>query len=651
MSKCHVRELSEVYAALFRDATYAYPTLRTEFEMDLARLLSLVEHRGLPVFLVDLPAVGKHLDRCLSGGQYNLSGLPLTKRFSGRVVIPKFLRGLYLLVFHETGRLKDDYDVQAVFFLRQILFAAKKATVQCSQKNIENEVLEFYLVDRSLPEPDRFWLETVSSPTCLGGIYDGFGKSPLYAPRVNALDPRERIQLSNVLARLDLVSGLVTASLGSYDPRDWRFRHGPGAVSEAVGPSNKYCWKNWSDTLECEYPIADYGFHSYASWAGRCHSDEGFGSNEPYSRMVAVPKSYSKPRLIAAEPSEHQWCQQNCWSYFAQRSRSSWLDGFVRFRDQTLNQDLCLRGSSDGTLATIDLSAASDRVTCHAVGQMFRGNPKLLRCLRASRTRLIEQKLTPKAPNLYELRKFSTMGNACTFPIESLMFLSIALASVLTARQLRVTRRNIETLIGEVAVFGDDIVIPDDSRELFVATLEILDFKVNQAKSFWTGKFRESCGVDSFNGVNVTPVYWKSAYDGGPESLASVVESSNNFYRKFLLSTSTHLASTLPKALPKVAMRAGAFGLKSRTRSLDNDLKGRWNSLLQRAELLVVSLAVTQPKAPIEGDSAMLQYFTEEPDPWLPWCSGVLQRPKSKTRLRWVSVDSLATQQDNLGEV
>ena len=569
MSKCHVRELSDVYAALFRDAGYTYPTLEMEFEKDLTRLLALVERRGIRVFLEDLPAVGKHLDRCLAGGQYNLSGLPLTKRFSGRVVIPKFLRGLYLLVFHECGRLREDYDVQAIFFLRQILFAAKKATYPCSSEKIEDEVLEFAEVDSLMPVPEGIWTqEGAISDDQIARVYGGFRKSELYVSRVEPEISGNRSLLFTLLAKLDAISGFVSATLGSYDPASWRFRHGPGAISEVTGPTNKYCWQDWPDRLESEFPIADYGFHSYSSWADssftvRC--DSGTARCPTHSRMVAVPKSYSKPRLIAAEPSAHQFCQQSIWHYFKRRSKVTWINEFVRFGDQTLNQDLCIRGSLDGTMATVDLSAASDRVSCHFVGQLFRGNPGLLRSLRASRTHWVKQNLTKKLPEFLELRKFSTMGNACTFPVESIGFLCVALASVLTVRKLAFTPRNIYRLIGEVAVFGDDIVIPSDSRELFVKALEVLHFKVNPNKSFWTGRFRESCGVDSFGGAVVTPAYWKSFYNGKPESLASTVESSNNFYKKFLIETSRHLASTLPKGLPVVAQRSGILGLQSRT--------------------------------------------------------------------------------------
>jgi hypothetical protein len=655
MSKCHVRELSRVYKAIFQDVLYAYPTMGTELEKDLTRLLAIVERRGIRVYLEDLPAVGKHLDRCLASGQYNLSGLPLTKRYSNRVVIPKFLRGLYLLVFYECGRLREDYDVQAIFFLRQILFAAKKATYPCSDEKVENEVLEFFEVDKSLPEPEGIWTqEGAVSDDQIAETYSGYSRSRLYGARLDPENTCERNLLSTLLARLDAVSSFVSATLGSYDPAAWRFRHGPGAISEVTGPSNKYCWKDWPDRLESEYPIADYGFHSFSSWAGSSFTirpDTGPARGPTHSRMVAVPKSYSKPRLIAAEPSAHQWCQQSVWRYFKRRSKNTWINEFVRFGDQTLNQDLCIRGSSDGSLATVDLSAASDRVSCHFVGQLFRGNPGLLRSLRASRTHWVKQSLTKKVTELSELRKFSTMGNACTFPVESLGFLCVAIASVLTVRKLPFTPRNVYRMAGEVAVFGDDIVIPNDSRELFVKALEVLHFKVNKTKSFWTGRFRESCGVDSFGGAVVTPAYWKSFYNGKPESLASTVESSNNFYKKFLVETSRHLASTLPKGLPVVAQRSGILGLQSRSEVRNDRLRRRYNPALQREELFVLSLVTTQRKVQTGDDSMLFQYFTEQPSPFAKWTAGVAQIPRLRTKFGWVSSYDVQLKDTEAGRV
>lgn len=650
MSKSQVKEfLEHVYRAIFADARYAYPTMEAEFEKDLSRLLCLVERRGIRVYLIDLPAVAKHLDRCLDNGSYKLSGLPLTKRFSGRVVIPKFLRGLYLRVFNETGSLREDCDFQAIFFLRQILCAAKKVKLDCSADVVEATVLDFISVDAELPEPEGYWEATEAADLETAPPYIGFCKSGLLKDRLQTVPLATSEQTMSIFLRvLDVVSSIITTTLGPYRADEWRFRHGPGAISEAVGPTNKYCWSNWSDALESEYPIADFGYHSHSSWAGSCDNEGYRGRSiscvEPTSRLVAVPKTFGGPRLIAAEPSEHQWCQQNAWHYMRRRTSASGIRLFVRFTDQSRNQELCSEASREGTLATVDLSAASDRVTCHVVGQFFRSNPGLLSALRASRTRSVSQALSSKGVCNLRLRKYSTMGSACTFPVESLVFLGITLAAVLTKRQLKPTWNNIRRLADEVAVFGDDIIVPVDSRELLFDALGVLYFKVNSHKSFWTGGFRESCGLDAYKGFSVTPAYVRRVNDGKPEALASTLGTCNNFYNRFMLHTASFLASTLPGMIPMVSMNSGVAGLKSRCGIDNTRLRRRYSQHLQQDETRIVGLQAKQLKSPTNDDTALLQYFTERPDPLSNWVHGIAQRPKLQQKFRWVPTSSLAPQ-------
>lgn len=642
MTKRHVQELSRVCEHLLLDAAQAFPALRDEFERDLERVRILVACRGIGLFTNDLPAVAKHLDRCLDRGLYVPSSLPTSGQVSRTVVIPKLFRGLYLEIFNKEGSLRDCPSTEAVFFLRQLLLFAKKTELECGVKAKIEEVFEFLTVDYALPKPQGIWESDRPGDwdTPLGSFTDNFGYPT----------PTDE-SVARLLENTSKVAGILTATLGSYDPQEWRFRHGPGAISEVTGPTNKFCWRNWSDRLESVYPVADCGYHSYAAWATSAvepDSDYGYHnpgsvevtSREVASRLICVPKTHSKPRLIAAEPSEHQWCQQNLWHYFCTKAGDSWIADFCRFRDQSHNQDLCIEGSKDGSLATLDLSSASDRVTCAVVEYTFSGNPALVRALAASRTRWVKLPENLGFRLHRKLNKFSTMGSAVTFPVESLVFLVICLSAILTRTRQKVTVENILSLRGKVAVFGDDIVVPKEHRDAVVYALEHFMFKVNNAKSYGELNFRESCGVDAFRGQVVTPVYWKGLNNGKPESKASTLAVHNNLVSRFLMHTAGYIASTLRSRsqIPIVAPDSGVVGFHCRTHSSPPPFtRRRWNRALHREEFLVLTFRGQQIKNPTNDDSALLQYFTEAPSPLDKWRHGVAQRPRLKMRRGWVS--------------
>lgn len=641
MSKSHVKELSDVVRHVIKDASAAFPTLQIEFERDLVRFDKCVSDRGLPFLTETLPELRKHLDRCLSDGQYVPSGLPLTKRVSKEVAVPTFLRGLYLLIFNELGCLKPEPNTEAIFFLRQILSVCGKVELPCEPEKIEAEVAEFFKVDGELPEPDRFW--NVNHPTAQHiSVFRGFAREPRYLARIESYPVERQSALKLALINLDRVFGFITAGLGEFNPEDWKFRHGPGAISQTSRPTNKYKWFGWSSRLENSFPFDQFGFHSLVEWAANALKWEA-PVREPYSRLVAVPKTLKAPRLIAAEPAEHQWCQQSMWHYFRTRSTHSWIYDFVRFTDQSLNQELCLRGSQDGSFSTVDLSSASDRVTCLCVGNAFRGNHALLHALQACRTRVVSQEISKNLPRFLRLKKFSTMGSACTFPVESLIFLGVALASLAASECGHATREFIAKSKGRLAVFGDDIIVPTHSRQILFDLLEVLDFKVNVSKSFWNGQFRESCGVDAFRGVNVTPVYYRKVAKDQPETIAANLQVSNNFFAKFLIHTAQFVASTLQLDyyFPVVAVGSAASGLITFAKPAPLQHKRRFNRLLQRWEYLVPTLMSVVQRTRTVDASGLLQWFTEEPSPYDKWEAGFAQRPSLKIKARWVSADNL----------
>jgi hypothetical protein len=655
MTKSYVRECLEVYFSILADVQYAYPSMSLELSKDSSRLNRLVSERGLPFLMVDLPQLGKHLDRCVSEGQYKVTGLPGSRRVSRTVVIPKLFRGLYLLIFHKNGRLKEHIDEQAYSLLRQLLYGAKKARYQCSQDATEREVAEFIETDGQLPHPSPWWDSDTVGEDSSTTEFKGFALDPWYSSKTTETSSTTGSNPACVdqtlLTVLDTVVGIVSTTLGPYRFDEWRFKHGPGAVSDLPSGANRYRFSNWSKRLESEFPVADCAFHNFNSWAAGTPRLAEMTAEEPMSKLIAVPKTLKKPRLIASEPSDHMWCQQNVKHFMYARVQQTWIGSFIRFQDQTLNQTLCLRGSLDGSLVTVDLSAASDRVSCNCVGNTFRQNRSLLHALRSSRTRRVQLSLWNRELCM-PLRKYSTMGNATTFPVESLIFLSIAIASALVAEDphLRVTLPRIKSLIGRVSVFGDDIIAPKESVVYLLRLLEVLDFKVNYSKSYLTGRFRESCGVDAYAGVQITPAYWQGPVEETPKSVASALEVSNNFYKKFLVKTSEHIRSTIPAKFsnwPVTSMDSGIFGLRSFVSPrVPLDYKSRWNADLQRTEFLALSLSSKQEKTPIEDETALLQFFTEQPEPSTKWRSGVAERPVLKIKHQWYTTADLSPKEE-----
>jgi hypothetical protein len=158
---------------------------------------------------------------------------------------------------------------------------------------------------------------------------------------------------------------------------------------------------------------------------------------------------------------------------------------------QPVNQKLALRGSLDGSLATIDLSSASDTIAASLVEFLLPDE-----WYRAASIVRSKYCTLPSGETVF-LKKFSSMGNGYTFELESLIFLALAMATT----NGRIGR--------DVSVFGDDIITPSADAPTLIRVLSEVGFKTNQEKTFIDGPFRESCGKHYFSGYDVTPFYLK----------------------------------------------------------------------------------------------------------------------------------------------
>jgi len=208
---------------------------------------------------------------------------------------------------------------------------------------------------------------------------------------------------------------------------------------------------------------------------------------------------------------------------------NSFCSGFLGFYHQEPNQLLARTGSLDGSLATLDLSEASDRVDNRLVVEMFRSYTNLTEGVQACRS------IRADVPGngVIPLTKFASMGSALTFPIEAMVFLVIVMIGIEQAEGHHLSKNEILSFKGRVRIYGDDIVIPVEYAHSVCRVLRNFGFKVNDHKSFWTGKFRESCGKEYYDGHDVSIVKLRREIPTSRSSvrqLISIIETRNMFY-------------------------------------------------------------------------------------------------------------------------
>jgi hypothetical protein len=201
------------------------------------------------------------------------------------------------------------------------------------------------------------------------------------------------------------------------------------------------------------------------------------------NRMVMVPKTVKTHRPIAAEPTLNSFIQQGIGRYIREK-----LQRFgVNLNDQTINQVYASKAQDSG-FSTIDLSSASDTLCTNLVKLLLpREWYELLDSVRCKKTRY--------KGKTFVLSKFSSMGNAFTFELESMIFYALV-SEVCTG--------------GVSSVYGDDIVVKDSDYQHTLEILTWAGFKINELKSYTAGShFYESCGKHYFDGAEVTPCYQK----------------------------------------------------------------------------------------------------------------------------------------------
>lgn len=333
------------------------------------------------------------------------------------------------------------------------------------------------------------------------------------------------------------MGNLIKRILCNSDPLDIVPTHGSGATAcRTPNWAKHHRALNYFEKLDNVYPYSDYFFFNHSHLADEFERlENSLPMSVPRARVCLVPKDSRGPRVISCEPAEFMFIQQGIMKLLYQTIESHDLtSGFVNFKDQTINRELaCSSSKGDKQLATIDLSDASDRVSLELVKRVF--PPNWFRALEACRS---EETILPNG-EVVKLQKFAPMGSSCCFPVEALVFWACAVATI------RTLGYGYKNSIPNVYVYGDDIITDTQFFEPIMMGLEKIGLKVNLDKSYFKGPFRESCGGDFHQGVDVTPVRVRKYLSRSRTSIVTNADLANLFIAKFGYTNAASLVSVI----------------------------------------------------------------------------------------------------------
>lgn len=551
---------------------------RASTTRDYKEITGRVEHEGLSFLTITLPSYCSDFEKSLSLGYV---GHTLFVSFAKSGSTPLLFKGLIDLVFDRvSGRLLDEPSVWAIFFIRQLTLFCKKIRLPCSNKRERN-------------------------------AFDGFVKSNddvrQWESGVEELRVEAFRRLANLLFGATYTWADFRVASGECSPK-----HGPGSTAERISSNRKYDQQSWTERLEVFFSSSDFLIPNYGFYESLAGSDLVNPGAEIPCRVISVPKTLKTPRIIAIEPVCMQYAQQALLRLFVDGiERSDSLSNFIGFTDQKPNQVFARLASQNGEYATLDLSEASDRVSNLLVRTLFEHHPFLGGAVQASRS------LRADIPfhGVKSMSRFASMGSATCFPIEAMVFLTIIFHGIQNSLNRSLTRKDILSFSGQVRVYGDDLIVPIEFAQSVMQSLESYGFKVNAHKSFYSGKFRESCGKDYYDGEDVTVTYCRSML---PESrhdaseMISTFSLRNQLYKAGLWKSAEYLDTYLG-TFAKVPLVLDTSPVLGRNSFLGYETQ-KIHSFLHCP--LVRGFVVSEVPRPskLDGVGALMKFFLSRPE-------------------------------------
>jgi hypothetical protein len=578
----------------------------TSATRDIKYVEGRVEHEGLSFLAITLASYGKAIQKWLDQGFVVPSDVPSFARTAGRRNgLPRFLSGFLGRVFDPcSGALLDHPDIDAIFAVRQLtLMFSKIALPKQASNGSAKQVVTPARERRAMSEYVQCEQEVKFNDSILDPQFIEDFKRVSLVLYGKAFDSME-----NILAEGNLLP-----------------KHGPGAVADRLTSNGKWNQRTWTTRLQSVFPADDYLFSSpgvisdlpqtrnYCMSATEwcyIHTVERVNLLEPGDeipvRVITVPKTLKTPRIIAIEPTCMQYMQQALFRVIRDAiNEDDFLARIIGIDDQNPNRVLAHDGSLSGDLATLDLSEASDRVSNQHVLALFASHPLLQEAVQATRSR----KADVPGHGVLRLAKFASMGSALCFPIEAMVFMTLIFLGIERELSAPLSSESVYRFRKQVRVFGDDLIVPRDYVLSVVNELETFGFRVNVSKSFWTGRFRESCGREYYDGHDVSIVKVRQVLPTQRQDAAGVISAvslRNQLYWAGLWKSAAWMDNYILKVLkhfPNVAPTSPVLGRESVLGYQFQSLDPYTHSPLVKGYYVHAK----PPPDPLEGDGALLK--------------------------------------------
>jgi hypothetical protein len=374
---------------------------------------------------------------------------------------------LFKEIFDEKGDLLDSPCAYSVRLIRQVSYFMYKFDADYPARLVDEVIETFAATDRSLTHCEE-------------------------------IDRHQGLLLT-------VASAWLFRVFSDFDPADIRPRPGPGASASGTHKSQRYEPLTHYSVVHEKYPYYRYFYMGKAHLMDRAQAYRALPRKRLATSVLrTVPKDSRGPRIICMEEQELMFLQQGLGDAMREHVMAHPLTrGHVNFKNQEINRRLAQTSSVDRRYATLDMKEASDRISRRLVELLFCKLPELRDCLLALSTRQIKL----PSGDVLETRKFAPMGSSLCFPIMSVVHYALAVASLHVA-----TGRATEALAKGVYVYGDDIIVKTEYVDPLFNDFPLFGLVFNQNKSFRRGYFRESCGMDAFHGVDVSPLRLKSRF-------------------------------------------------------------------------------------------------------------------------------------------